>query len=205
VTAVRLPWSRGTRVAKRRRRTGRIGRVIRRIRALPRALKILLAVLLVVLPLLAGGWLWFRDSQFVAVQQVTITGLSADAPDAVRSALTAAAREQTTLNFDLSAVRAAVAGYPLVADVRATTDFPHGAAIAVTERRPVAVAVSGKSQVPVAPDGLLLRGLRTHGLPPIAVDSPLEDRGKAGRSTFATGPTWCSAPPATCGRSGPPR
>jgi cell division protein FtsQ len=126
--------------------------------------------------LLAGGYLfWFRDSSLVRVEDVTVSGLtSGDAPE-IRAALARAAREMTTLRVDVAALERAVAGYPAVAGVAADPGFPHGLAIDVVERRPVATVGGPAGELlPVAADGTLLPDFEAEGaLPPLptAVDT----------------------------------
>ena len=55
-------------------------------------------VFVAVLALLAGGWVWLRDSPLVAVQRVTVTGLGGAQSSQIRAALTVAARGMTTLD-----------------------------------------------------------------------------------------------------------
>jgi cell division protein FtsQ len=109
------------------------------------------------LALLGGAWMWLQGSSLVAVQRVTITGLSGpDAPQ-IRSALTAAARAMTTLDVQMSHLNAAVSPYPVVKRISVSTQFPHGMRIVVTEQIPVAVVVTGTASTPVAADGTVLR------------------------------------------------
>jgi cell division protein FtsQ len=105
---------------------------------------------------LGGGWLWLRDSSLVSVEHVTVTGT--DGPDAaqIRGALTAAARTMSTLDVHLDRLRTAVAPYPVVRDLRVSTQFPHGMRIAVVEEIPVAIVMENGRAVPVAGDGVVL-------------------------------------------------
>jgi cell division protein FtsQ len=119
-------------------------------RALVRRL-LLLAVLTAVLA--AAYFLWFRDSSFVRVNDVTVEGADTDA--AAASALTDAAEGQSTLNFDADALRAAVADDPNVASLTAQPDFPHGVTIDVVVRTPAGYISDGKGAV-VAGDGTIL-------------------------------------------------
>jgi cell division protein FtsQ len=145
--------------------------VARTIRLVPRAVvaippraRLRLLVLLALVALLVGGWfLWFRDSSLVAIEKVEVTGLTAPESDRIEAALAAAAREMTTLNLDVDELERAVAGFPVVRSVQATPDFPHGLAIRVVERRPVALLVAGGRRVPVAGDGTVLPDTRVRG------------------------------------------
>jgi cell division protein FtsQ len=114
------------------------------------------AGILVVVVLLGGAWLWLRDSSLVSVRQVSVTGESGPDAARIRSALLSAARNMTTLHVRTDHLRMAVAPFPIVKDLRVTTQFPHGMRIRVLERIPVgAVQVSGRT-IAVAGDGTLL-------------------------------------------------
>ncbi len=129
-------------------------------RRLPRpGVRVLLVVVLIA-AVLAGGWLWFRDSSLVAVKRVRVSGVSAG-PDAaqIRRALVAAAHDMTTLDVHLDRLRSAVAAYPVVKDLRVSTQFPHGMRIAVVEQVPVAAVTVDGRQTPVAANGTLLHDL----------------------------------------------
>ena len=107
----------------------------------------------------AAAWMWVRDSPLVAVSDVTVTGLTGG-PDsaAVRNALARAARDMSTLHVRPERLRTAVTPYPIVKDIRVTTDFPHGMTIEVIEHDAVAAVEIDGRRVPVAADGTLLRG-----------------------------------------------
>ena len=109
--------------------------------------------------LLALGWFWLRDSSLVAVNTVTVTGVSG--PDAARitSVLEDAARDMTTLHVSRSDLDSAIAAYPQVKDIHIATHFPHRMDITVTEHNPVAVIVADGKRVPVSGDGKLLRSV----------------------------------------------
>ncbi len=136
-----------------------------------RALRIV-AVAGVVAGLLAVGYqLWFRSSSFVAVERVTVAGMTGPERGPAEAALTKAAKDMTTLDVDIGALRAAVAGLATVVDVEADADFPHGLAITVHERPPVLIAAAGGRTLPVAGDGTVLAGVDASGedLPEIGV------------------------------------
>jgi cell division protein FtsQ len=118
-----------------------------------------IAIAVAVLAVAALGWFWLRDSSLVAVDDVTVTGISG--PDAahISSALQDAARDMTTLHVSAGDLRSAVAAYPQVKDVHVTTHFPHGLDIAVIEHNPVAVIVADGKRIPVSGDGRLLRAV----------------------------------------------
>jgi cell division protein FtsQ len=106
--------------------------------------------------LLGGAWLWLRDSSLVAIHRVTVSGASGADSGGIRAALTAAARNMTTLDVRMDQLRTAVAPYPVVKDLRVSTQFPHGIRIRVIEQLPVAAVQIGGRTVPVAADGTLL-------------------------------------------------
>lgn len=123
-----------------------------------------------VLVLLGGGFLWLRDSDLVAVRDVTVTGVSSNQETRVREALRRAGLGMTTLHVRRDELRAAASPYASVADLRAEPDFPDKLRIEVVERVPAALLVAGDQEVAVSTGGLLLRGVRPDdGTPVIAV------------------------------------
>ena len=69
------------------------------------------------LALLGGAWVWLQDSPLVSVNRVTVTGVSGPDAGPIRSALSLAARNMTTLDVRLSQLRTAVAPYPVVKEI----------------------------------------------------------------------------------------
>jgi cell division protein FtsQ len=141
------------------------------VRALPRPPRLVLWAAAVV-ALITVGFLVFRDSRFVAVERVTITGLSGPEAPRLKSLLTDAARDMTTLHVRENQLRTVVEPYPVVKDVRFRTDFPHGLHIEVVQHVPVAVLVAGNDRTPVAADGTLLEGAAPRDLPSMTVRVP---------------------------------
>lgn len=125
----------------------------------------LLTVTLIAAALLAGYMLWLRNSSLVAVEAVTINGAAQN--PSVEEALRAAALEQSTLNLDLAALRAAVTGDPAVRGVSAQPDFPHGLVVDVDIREPVGL-LKGAGLL-VAGDGVILNaeGAKADSVPTI--------------------------------------
>jgi cell division protein FtsQ len=158
-----LPRGRGSQTVRRPRRGAR-----RRRRGLglrrPRPLALL--ALGAVIALLAGGWVWLRDSPLVAVSHVTVTGASGPDASQIRSALVAEASNMTTLDVRIGELRTAIAPYPVVKDLRVSTQFPHGMRIAVIEHVPVAVVLVAGRTIAVAADGTLLRDVVPSGTLP---------------------------------------
>ncbi|MEA2291756.1 MAG: cell division protein FtsQ [Solirubrobacteraceae bacterium] len=151
-----------------------------RTRARTRALRLprpplrLLLALVALVALGGAGWMWLRDSSLVRVTDVLVTGTSSSAEPRIRAALDSAAREMTTLHVRERTLQQAVAGFPSVAALRIRTDFPHGLAVEVIERRPAAVLTVGDERLSVTGSGLLLRDLAAPaGLPEIALDGSL--------------------------------
>jgi cell division protein FtsQ len=133
---------------------------------------------LAVLALLGGGYLWFRDSSFVAVRDVRVTGLSSNEGPEVRDALVAAARGMTTLHVREGDLSRAVSDFSSVAAVTASADFPHGLSVEVTEREPVAEVDLGGERVPVGAGGRLMRGVRPKGPLPVLKATHLAPGGR---------------------------
>jgi cell division protein FtsQ len=156
------------------RRLTRRGRLTRR-RLLPGRLPRpglrALAVLLAIVGLAAAGWAWVRSSSLVGVQRVTIVGVSGRDAHRIRAVLRSAARNMTTLDVKMSALRTAVAPYPVVKHLHVSTDFPHGMRIDVVEQVPVAMISAGGLRVPVSADGTLLHGTSVSASLPVI---PLE-------------------------------
>jgi cell division protein FtsQ len=123
-----------------------------------------------VLALLAGGWVWLRDSPLVAVERVTVTGLGGAQSSEIRAALTLAARGMTTLDVREGTLRAAVSSYPVVKGLSVSNQFPHGLRIAVSEQLPVAEVMLGAHPLLVASDGTVLHDVQATGpLPTLTV------------------------------------
>jgi cell division protein FtsQ len=141
--------------------------VKRRVRVRVRVL-VLVAVAGVLL-LLGGAWLWLRHSSLVAVRKVSITGVSGPDASQIRSALTRASRNMTTLDVRVGQLRTAVAPYPMVKSLRVSTTFPHGLRIRVVEELPVGALEAGGREVAAGGDGTVLRDVPTASLPTIPV------------------------------------
>ncbi len=144
----------------------------RRRRRLPRPGPRALAVVVAVLALAGGTWLWLRNSSLVAVQRVTVVGVTGREAGQIRAALITAARNMTTLNVKMGALRTAVEPFPVVKHLHVVTDFPHRMRIEVTEQVPVATISAAGQQEAVSADGTLLHGSTIPGsLPtiPLAV------------------------------------
>jgi cell division protein FtsQ len=153
------------------------------------------------LVLAAGYQFWLRDSSFVAVEKVTITGLSASDSERVRLALTTAGRSMTTLHVDHEALDRAVAGYPVVRDLEVTTDFPHGLNIHVVEHVPAAIAVGHGGRVAVAGDGTILQGVTADKrLPTVEVEGAVGVERLRDSTALASAAIAGAAPAALRGR-----
>jgi cell division protein FtsQ len=134
------------------------------------------AVLLAVLTPFA---LWLRTSSLVSVERVTVSGIAGNQAAAIRAALASAARDMTVLDVRHDVLLAAVRSYPVVRSVRTRTDFPHGLAIVVNVREPVAAVQAGGRRTAVAADGTLLRGSATDRLATVGVPAT-PGRGRVG-------------------------
>jgi cell division protein FtsQ len=151
----------------RRRGRSRAGAVRRRRR--------LALALVAAAALSALYWFWFRDSSLVAVSTVKVEGVGAGpASQQLRSALTEAGKEMTTLHLHPELLDQAVRPFPLVQSVSADPGFPSTLTVKVTERRPASVIGSGDRAVAVSDDGTVLRGLPAAKLqlPRLPLQSP---------------------------------
>lgn len=117
------------------------------------------ATIAVLAGLAVGGWLWLRDSSFVGVTQVRVTGATTSDEPRIRSALESAAREMTTLHVREDVLHDAVARYPSVKGLDVRTDFPHGMTVEVLEHRPVAALEIDGRRTPVSGAGIVLNGV----------------------------------------------
>jgi cell division protein FtsQ len=134
-----------------------------------RRLRIAFLAALITLPLLAGGWLLLRNSSFVAVEHVRVSGVHGPEARAIKTALAGAASHMSTLDVHPAALRAAVASFPVVRSVRAIPSFPHSLRIEVVEQLPVAALSVGGTRTAVAADGVVLGpALLSNSLPAVA-------------------------------------
>ncbi len=117
--------------------------------------------LLVVAALITGAFFWVRQSSLVAVQRVTVTGVSGPDATAIRQSLVQTAERMTTMDIDIRRLRAAVSEYSVVRSLRVSTHLPHSATIAVFEQVPVGV-LDGTT---VSAHGTLLPGVSTSAQP----------------------------------------
>jgi cell division protein FtsQ len=108
--------------------------------------------------ILAGYLVFLRNSSLFAIDEVEVSGVTAN-QERITEALAGAAGDMTTLHVREDDLRKAVAGFPTVATLTTDTDFPHGLRIEVTERPPVAVAKVEGEPTPVSADGYLLTGV----------------------------------------------
>ncbi len=121
-----------------------------------RRARIALVAALAATPLLVGGWLWLRQSPFVSVQQVQITGVHGPDAGAIDAALAGAARHMSTLAVNAGALRQATSQFVVVREVKAVPRFPHGLRIHVVEQLPVAALAVDGARTAIAADGVVL-------------------------------------------------
>ncbi|HEY3772100.1 MAG TPA: hypothetical protein VGL69_03835 [Solirubrobacteraceae bacterium] len=129
----------------------------------------LLVTVLLLAALLTGAFFWVRQSSLVAVQRVTVTGVTGPDASAIRQVLVRTAERMTTMEIDRRRLRGVVSRYPFVRSLRVSVQLPHSATIAVFEQVPVGV-LNGTT---VSAHGTLLRGVsaRSQSLPTITASS----------------------------------
>jgi cell division protein FtsQ len=122
----------------------------------------------VLVALYAGYMLWFRNLSWFAIHDVTVQGATTNERE-IKSAIEQVAGDMTTLHIKDGELRDAVSRFPTVASVGASTSFPHGLHVTVTERLPVGVVHIGGRDIAVSADGYLLTGASfdPKGLPKI--------------------------------------
>jgi cell division protein FtsQ len=160
VTAGQATAGRGLRARRRRAGSEPVRRLLgapSRVFAIlpPRAKRWLIVAVALALVVAVGYRFWLRDSSFVTVEQVTVTGLTTKDAPRVRASLASAAHTMTTLHVRHEVLEQAIAAYPVVRALDVRPDFPHGLTIRVIEYQPAAL-VGG---LPVAGDGTILRGI----------------------------------------------
>jgi cell division protein FtsQ len=156
-----------------------------------------LAVVALCLLLAATYQFWFRDSWLVAVNRVTVSGLTTEDAPRVRAALTAAARSMTTLHVDRDDLERVVKAYPIVKSLELSPDFPYTLRIRVVEHHPAAIAVTDGGRVAVAADGTVLAGLAGEGrLPTITAEGTIQGERLADPAALAAARVAGAAPAA---------
>lgn len=118
-----------------------------------------LAVAGLAVAVIGALYLVVRESSVVRVRDVYVTGVAAAHEAEVHAALRRAAADMTTLHVREDELRAAIAPYAAVADLRVDARLPDKLAIEVVERRPAAMVVAGGQRIPADGEGRLLRGL----------------------------------------------
>jgi cell division protein FtsQ len=117
----------------------------------------LLAAAILLVVLYAGYMLWFRDLPWFAIDEVTVEGASTNQTE-IRTAIEQVSGDMTTLDIKDDQLRDAVARFPTIATVSASTSFPHTLHVRVTERLPVGFVHVGGRRTAVSADGYLLAG-----------------------------------------------
>jgi cell division protein FtsQ len=116
-----------------------------------------IAALIAILALYAGYMLWFRNLPWFAIDEVTLDRATTNEP-AIKAAVERVAGDMTTLHLKDGELRDAVARFPTVAAVGASTSFPHTLHVTITERLPAAFIKVGPNRTAVSADGYLLPG-----------------------------------------------
>jgi cell division protein FtsQ len=117
----------------------------------------LIAAGILIVALYAGYMFWFRNLSWFAIHDVAVKGATTNERE-IKAAVEGVAGDMTTLHIKDDELRNAVSRFPTVASVGASTSFPHGLTVTITERLPVAVAQIGGRPVAVSADGYLLLG-----------------------------------------------
>lgn len=152
--------------------------------------------------MLGGGWLLLRTSPLVSVERVEVTGVHGANAAAIKSALSEAARHMSTLDVHVGSLRAAVAPFRVVRDLRVSAGFPHDLRIGVIEQLPVAALSVEGVRTAVAADGVVLGpALLTDSLPAVTDTAAEPLTGQRVKSpSLLAGLTVLGAAPASLAR-----
>jgi cell division protein FtsQ len=142
-------------------------------------MRFLVAVLIVILLGVGcvASYYWVRDSSLMAVRTASVEGVNGYKAQEIRKRLETAAIGLSTVNTDVSALRAAVADYPTVRSIAVDGQPPHDLTIIVKEDRPLAVLQAGDKRVTVGAGGRLLEGVPAGDVPIVPVRGGLPDGG----------------------------
>ncbi len=121
-----------------------------------RRARIALLLALALTALAVGGWIALRGSSLSAVEKVQISGAHGRQASQIEAALRRTAHGMSTMHVQVGTLRAAVAQFPVVRDLRISPSFPHGLRITVIEQPPVAILSAGGQRTAVAADGVVL-------------------------------------------------
>jgi len=140
-----------------------------------------MVTVLVLAALLTGAFFWVRQSSLVAVQRVTVTGVSGPDASAIQQGLVRTAERMTTMEIDRRRLQAIVSRYSFVRSLRVSVRLPHSVTIAVFEQVPIGV-LAGTT---VSAHGTLLPGVSpsSHSLPTITASSAPGSGGAGGADT----------------------
>lgn len=140
--------------------------------------------ILVAIPVLAGGWLWLRNSPLVSVEHVRISGVHGTDATQIEAALERSAQQMSTLDLNPGALEGAVAGFPQVRSLGLSASFPHSLTITVREQPPVAVMVANGQRSALAADGVVLGSSFASGALPVINAQTLEGPHVRNRTTL---------------------
>ena len=129
-----------------------------------------LSWLLALVAVTSAAAFWLRDSSLVQVRNVEISGLSGPHATSVRAALTAAARDMTSLHVRSDQLRTVVEPYRVIASIEADGVFPDTMQIKVRQREPVGAIIVAGRRTGVAADGTILRGSSASSLPLVPLE-----------------------------------
>ena len=143
----------------------------------------LVTIAVAALVLSAFYMLWLRDSGLVAVENVTVTGLTGKDAEDIRRAVEGTGLQMTTLHVDGDRLRKAALAFPAVKAIEVEADFPSGLRVHIVEHRPAALVMIGGKKVIVAGDGSVLPGQSARSSVP-----EIKLPGEVSADRLATGP-----------------
>lgn len=147
--------------------------------------------LVAVLVLAAIYLFWFRDSSFVAIENLEVTGVNPKTEEGkqIDQAVRTAMGEMTTLHLRPDLLAEELARFPRVFDTKINASFPDSASVSVRIREDGSLFGSGSQALLIATDGTVLGSAagQEGELPLIGNDALSTDSGDSPISDLSTG------------------
>ena len=145
---------------------------------------------------LGAGFLWLRDSSFVEVKTVKVSGLTGSDSKKLEGEIERAARGMTTLHIDNSALARIAGNHPTIKEIRADVSLPNKVTFKLVHHALVARVTTTAGTVAVTSEGELVDGVKGYRLPRIRVRKKVSGDGLTSRTARASLALLVAAPAA---------